>query len=79
MKLIDAARINTNAYFDFATEFLTVKSLSEAVELSTAYARKSFDTVGAQVKELSALAQKVTTESVEPIKEGMTNAFKKVA
>ena len=79
VKLIDAARTNTNAYFDFATQFLTVKSLSEAVELSTAYTRKQFETAGVQFKELSALAQKVTTESVEPIKEGMTNAFKKVA
>ena len=79
VKLIDAARTNTNAYFDFATQFLTVKSFSEAVELSTAYTRKQYETVGTQFKELSALAQKVTTESVEPIKEGMTNAFKKVA
>jgi hypothetical protein len=79
VKLIDAARTNANAYFDYATEFMTVKSLSEAVELSTAYVRKSFDTVGGQFKELSALAQKVTTESVETIKEGVTNAFKKVA
>jgi len=79
VKLIDAARTNTNAYFDFATQFLTVKSFSEAVELSTAYTRKQFETAGVQFKELSALAQKVTTESVEPIKEGMTNAFKKVA
>ena len=79
VKLIDAARINTNAYFDFATQFMTVKSLSEAVELSTAYTRKHFETVSVQMKDLTALAQKVTTESVEPIKEGVTNAFKKVA
>ena len=32
-----------------------------------------------QGKELSALAQKVTTETVEPIKESVTSAFKKVA
>jgi phasin len=79
VKLIEVARVNTNSYFDFATEFMTVKSLSEAVELSTAYARKQFDTMGAQFKELTALAQKVTNESVEPIKEGMSNAMKKVA
>jgi phasin len=79
VKLIDAARTNTNAYFDFATEFMAVKSLSEAVELSTAYVRKHFDTVNSQVKDLTALAQKIATESVEPIKEGVGNAFKKVA
>ena len=79
VKLIDATRTNTNAYFDFATEFMTVKSLSEAVELSTAFTRKQFDTMTAQMKDLTALAQKVSAESVEPIKEGVTNAFKKVA
>ena len=79
VKVIEIARANTNAYFDFATEFFTVKSVAEAVELSTAYARKQFETASVQFKDLSALAQKVTTESVEPIKEGVTNAFKKVA
>ena len=33
----------------------------------------------AQTKELTALAQKVATETAEPIKESVTSAFKKVA
>ena len=37
-----------------------------------------FEAMGAQGKELTALAQKVTIETIEPIKEGMTSAFKKV-
>ena len=79
LKLIEAGRANTNAAFDFAGQLMTVKSLSEAVELSTSYARKQFDAMSAQGKELTALAQKVATETVEPIKEGVTSAFKKVA
>ena len=79
VKLIEVTRSNTNAYFDFATALLTVKSFSEAVELSTAYTRKQFEAVSAQSKDLTALAQKVVTESVEPIKEGVSNVFKKVA
>jgi phasin len=79
MKVIEVARTNTNAAFDFAGQMMTVKSLSEAVELYTAFARKQFEAIGAQGKELTALAQKVATETVEPIKEGMTSAFKKVA
>jgi phasin len=78
-KLIETARVNTNAAFDFYTELMTVKSLSEMVELSTAHARKQFETVTGQTKELTALAQKVTTETAEPIKESVTKAFKKVA
>ena len=78
-KLIETARVNTNAAFDFYTELMTVKSFSEFVELSTTHARKQFETVTGQTKELTALAQKVTTESAEPLKDSVTKAFKKVA
>ena len=79
LKLIEASRANTNSMFDYAAQLLTVKSPSEAVELSTAHLRKQFDVLSAQTKELAALAQKVTTETVEPIKESVSSAFKKVA
>jgi len=78
-KVIEATRINTNAAFDFATELMNVKSFSDFVELSTAHGRKQFETLTAQSKELAALAQKVTAETVEPVKESVTKAFKKVA
>jgi len=49
------------------------------VELSTAHARKQFETLSEQGKELATLAQKVATEAAEPIKEGMSKAARKVA
>ena len=79
LKMIEAARMNSNATFDFATQLMTVKSISEMVELSTAHARKQFETATAQAKDLAALAQKVATETAEPIKESVGKAFKKVA
>ena len=79
LKWIEAARENTNAAFDFATQLMTVKSLSEVVELSTAHTRKQFETVTAQSKELVAIAQKVATDTAEPIKDSVNKAFKKVA
>jgi phasin len=79
LKWIEAARENTNATFDFYSELLTVKSLSDVVELSTAHARKQFETVTAQTKDLAALAQKVATETAEPMKGSVTKAFQKVA
>lgn len=79
MKVIELARANTNAAFDFATQLFGAKSVSEVVELSSSHVRSSFETATAQAKELTALAQKVTTEAVEPIKAGVTSAFKKVA
>lgn len=79
LKVIEAARTNANAAFDFAREFAGVKSLSEAVELSSAHARKQFESFSAQSKELTALAQKVVLDSAEPIKSGFSTAFGKVA
>jgi phasin len=79
LKMIEAARENTNAAFDFASQLMTVKSLSEMVEVSTAHTRKQFETLTAQSKDLAAIAQKVATESVEPVKESFGKVFRKVA
>jgi hypothetical protein len=54
---------------------LTVKSVPEFVEMSTAHARKQYETMTAQTKELTALAQKMTTEITEPLKAGVARAF----
>ena len=78
LKVIEVARTNTNAAFDFAGEVMAAKTLSEVVELTSAHARKQFEALTAQSKELSALAQKVATETAEPIKTGVTKAFGKV-
>src|ERR1700685_3745860 len=79
MKVIETARINTNAAFDYAGALLAARTLSEVIELSSAHARKQFETLTEQSKELGALAQKVATETAEPIKSGMSKAFSKVA
>jgi phasin len=78
LKVIEVARENTNAAFDFAAELLGAKTFSEVIELSTAHARKQFESLSEQSKELTALAQKVATETTEPLKEGMTKAARKV-
>jgi hypothetical protein len=48
------------------------------VELSTEHTRKQFETFTGQSKELAAIAQKVATESAEPVKESWGKAFKKI-
>ena len=79
LKMIEVARVNTNAAFDFAGEVMAAKTLSEVVELTSAHARKQFEALTQQSKELNALAQKVATETAEPIKSGVNKAFSKVA
>ena len=45
LKVIEVARTNTNAAFDFAGEVMAAKTLSEVVELTSAHARKQFETL----------------------------------
>jgi len=79
LKVIETARANSDAAFDLMTEILSAKSYSEVVELTSAYMRKQFDALVAQSKELSEHAQKVATETAEPIKESISSTFNKAA
>jgi phasin len=79
LRMIEASRANTNAAFDFYTDLMSVKSYSDIIEISTAHARKQFEAVTAQTKDLAALAQKMATDSAEPIKDSVSKAFSKVA
>ena len=74
-KVIEFARANSNAAFDFANELLGVKSPSEFIQLSTEQARKQFEVLSEQTKELTALSQKVMLETAEPLKAGAAKAF----
>ena len=79
-KVIEIAGTNAHAALDYAYELLGVKSPSEFIELSTAHARKQFEAMTAQTKELTELAQKVTTEiAAKDWRHGDTKEFHKVA
>src|SRR6516165_1894805 len=79
LKVIEAARANSNAAFDFATELLGARTMAQMVEISTAHTRKQIESITEQARELSALAQKVATTTAEPIKEGLSSLAKKAA
>ena len=73
-KLVEMARTNSNAAFEFACGLVGMKSLPEMVALSTEQARKQFDLVTAQNKELWAIAERMASESAEPIKQSLTKS-----
>ncbi|MBS9478755.1 phasin [Ancylobacter radicis] len=76
---LESLRTNVNAAFDYMGALLGTKSVSEAVELSTGHMRKQFDVLSAQAKELSTLAQKVATDTAEPIKASVEKTIKKAS
>ncbi|MGA2286840.1 phasin [Bradyrhizobium sp.] len=78
-KLMEMMKANATASLDFAQQLFSVKSPSEAMELWTSHARKQFETLTAQTKQLAELSQKVTTDTVEPIKASASKLFKPAA
>ena len=76
VKLMEIARQNANTAFDLARGIFEAKSPAEVLELTLAHQRKQFELAATQIKELSALTQKVVTETTEPIRHGMTEPFR---
>lgn len=75
-KVMEVARANANLAFDLAREMCEAKTLGDLFETAIAHQRRQFDTAAAQMKELSALTQKVVSETTEPIRSGITEPFK---
>ena len=66
-KLMEMMKANNTASLEFAQELLGVKSPSEAIELWTSHAKKQYEALVAQAKELAELSQKVVTKTVVPM------------
>lgn len=78
-KMIEFFKANTSSSLDFAQELFGVKTPAAAFELWTAHARKQYEALSAQTKELAELGQKVAAETVEPIKSSAAKYVKPAA
>ncbi|HEY6833424.1 MAG TPA: phasin [Pseudolabrys sp.] len=67
LKAIEFAQLNSDAAFDYAKQLMSAKSPSEMLELWTTYARKQFEVLTEQTKELATLGQKAASETAEPL------------
>jgi phasin len=76
VKLIEMTQANATAAFEFARQISTAKGPSEAIELWSSQARKQFETLTTQSKELAALGQKIATVSAEPMARSRSQAIK---
>jgi phasin len=75
LKALEAAQTNAEAGFAFAKELVGAKTLSEVIELQSSFARKQFDAVSGQVKELQEIARKAAIETGKPMRESVEKAF----
>jgi phasin len=76
-KFIEFTQVNAQAAFDFVQKLS--ESPSAFVELSTEHARNQLETLTEQIKQLAAIAQKVTLATAEPFKSGVAKAFNQAA
>ncbi len=76
VKLMEIARTNANSAFDLAREIASAKTLPAMFESAVAHQRKQFELATNQMKDLTALTQKVVTETTEPIRSGIAEPFK---
>jgi phasin len=76
LRLIEMAQANATATLEFVQQISTAKGPSEAIELWSSYARRQFETLTDQSKELTALGQKIATSSAEPIARSFGQALK---
>jgi len=56
-KVIEVARANANAAFDYARDLLDAKSISDVAEVSSTHARKQFEAFSQQTKDLATHSQ----------------------
>jgi phasin len=79
LKMIDMAQANAEAVFELVRQLANAKAPSDIMELWTSHARKQFEALSEQTKELTALGQKIASESAEPVARSVNQAFEKAA
>lgn len=75
LKSIAAARTNAEAGFAHLEALVGAKSLSEVIELQTAYLRKSVETVVEQAKDFQSASTKAADELSKPVKDAFEKAM----
>lgn len=79
VKMLDMARANTEAAFDFALQIANAQTPSAIIELWPEHARQQIGILTEQIKELTTLGQKMAGESAEPIARSVNQVFKKAS
>jgi hypothetical protein len=79
LRALEIAQINSAATFDCAKQLMSAKSQSEMLELWTMHARKQFEALTEQTKELAMLGQKVAAETAGLLSSQVTKGFNQSA
>ena len=75
IKIINMAQTNTEAVFEYARQLASAQAPSDFADVLRAQARKQFEMLREQTRELTALGQKMPGESGAPIAHKVKQAF----
>jgi len=78
VKSLDAAKVSSDASFALARDLFAAKTFAEVIELQTSFARKQFDTLSEQVKELQEFTTKFVTDATKPVTTQIEKTFKEI-
>jgi hypothetical protein len=73
--LIDAAQVNADAAGALACDIATIKTPSDLLAVWMRHVQEQFDTATKQANDLTALGQKLATESTAPMTRSFQQAF----
>lgn len=79
VKLIGMARQNAEAAFDLAQQLATVEAPTDLAQVWSTHARKQFEMLTEQAKELTSLGQRLASSNMEPLARNVGQAFKKAS
>ena len=67
LKLLDMAQANIQAFFNLARQTAAAEAPSDLVQVWTQHAQKQFEMIAEQMRELTAIGQKIAADSTAPI------------
>ncbi len=78
-EVTDFSKSASETQMDAARKLMAVKTVQEAVELQTGWARKYFDTMMSETSKLSEMAATVANQTAEPIQARVNDTVSKVS
>jgi phasin len=79
LKIIDLAQVNIESVFDLARQLAAAATPAEMMELWSSHARRQFEMLSEQTKELAALGQKLAAETAAPLQRSVNQALKRAS
>jgi phasin len=76
VKALDAGKTNSEASFALVKDLFGAKTMSDVMELQSAFARKQFEAFTEQFKEFQGLTQQLMTDTTKPVTDKVHKTLK---